>query len=128
MEKTNIFKYKPLEVHFTIRDRVPYNKLLNNLACSNRTGEYWASVVFVRTERSEVRTATTSGQYSPVRLEQARLVRGYYYLKDTTPVPRLKQLNGHVIERTKRKPNILAWVSALVVAKLQEELLGDFMK
>ena len=25
LEKTNIFKYKPPEVHFTIRDRVPYN-------------------------------------------------------------------------------------------------------
>ena len=32
MEKTNIFKSKPLEVHFTIRDRVPYNKLLTNLS------------------------------------------------------------------------------------------------
>ena len=67
MEKTNIFKCKPPEVHFTIRDRVPYNKLLTNLACSSRTVEYWPSVVFVRTERSEVRSATTSGQYSPVR-------------------------------------------------------------
>ena len=37
--------------------RVPYNKLLTNLACSSCTGEYWPSVVFVR----------TSGQYSPVR-------------------------------------------------------------
>ena len=32
-----------------------------------RTGEYWPEVVAVRTELSEVRTATTSGQYSPVR-------------------------------------------------------------
>ena len=47
--------------------RVPYNKLLTNLACSSRTGEYWPSVVFVRTSRSSVRTVTTSGQYSPVR-------------------------------------------------------------
>ena len=47
--------------------RVPYNKLLTNLASSSRTGEYWPEVVAVRTERSEVRTATTSGQYSPVR-------------------------------------------------------------
>ena len=67
MEKTNIFKCKPPEVHFTIRNRVPYNKQLNNLACSSRTVEYWPSVVFVRTERSEVRTVTTSVQYSPVR-------------------------------------------------------------
>ena len=40
--------------------RVPYSKLLTNLASTSRTGEYWPSVVFVR-------TATTSGQYSPLR-------------------------------------------------------------
>ena len=43
MEKTNIFKCKPPEVHFTIRDRVPYNKLLTNLACLSCTVEYWPS-------------------------------------------------------------------------------------
>ena len=32
-----------------------------------RTGEYWPEVVVVRTERSEVRTKTTEGQYFPVR-------------------------------------------------------------
>ena len=37
-----------------------------------RTGEYW-------TERSEVRTKTTEGQYSTVRLEQARLVSCLLY-------------------------------------------------
>ena len=47
--------------------RVPYNKLLTNLASSSRTGEYWPSVIFVRTSLRSVRTATTSGQYSPVR-------------------------------------------------------------
>ena len=47
--------------------RVPYNKLLTNLASSSRTGEYLPSVVFVRTSLRSVRTATTSGQYSPVR-------------------------------------------------------------
>ena len=48
--------------------RVPYNnKLLTNLACSSRTGEYWPSVVSVRTSLRSVRTATSSGQYSPVR-------------------------------------------------------------
>ena len=45
----------------------------------DRTGEYWPDVVAVRTERSEVRTATTEGQYSPVRPEQARLVSGLLY-------------------------------------------------
>ena len=33
----------------------------------------------VRTERSEVRTKTTEGQYSPVRLEKARLVSSLLY-------------------------------------------------
>ena len=44
-----------------------------------RTGEYWPEVVAVRTERSEVRTKTTEGQCSPVRLEQARLVSSLLY-------------------------------------------------
>ena len=49
------------------------NRLLTER--EGRTGEYWPEVVAVRTEHSEVSTATTKGQYSPVRLEQARLVR-----------------------------------------------------
>jgi len=47
--------------------------------CEGRTGEYWPEVVAVRTERSEVRTKTTEGQYSTVRLEQARLVSSLLY-------------------------------------------------
>ena len=43
------------------------------------TGEYWPEAVAVRTERSEVRTKTTKGQYSPVRLELARLVGSLLY-------------------------------------------------
>ena len=39
-----------------------------------RTGEYWPEVVTVRTEHREVRTKKTNSQYSPVRLEQVRLV------------------------------------------------------
>ena len=53
------------------------NRLLTER--EGRTGEYWPEVVAVRTERSEVRTATTEGQYSPVRPEQARLVGGLLY-------------------------------------------------
>ena len=53
------------------------NRLLTE--CEGRTVEYWPEVVAVRTERSEVRTATTEGQYSPVRPEQARLVSGLLY-------------------------------------------------
>ena len=44
-----------------------------------RTGEYWPEVVTVRTVHREVRTKTTEGQYSPVRLEQARLVSSLLY-------------------------------------------------
>ena len=44
-----------------------------------RTGEYWPEVVTVRTERSEVCTKTTKGQYSLVRPEQARLVSSLLY-------------------------------------------------
>ena len=53
------------------------NRLLTER--EGRTGEYWPSVVAVRTERSEVRTATTEGQYSPVQPEQARLVSSLLY-------------------------------------------------
>ena len=45
--------------------RVPYNKLLTNQLES--TAKYWPSVVFVLTSLCLVRTATTSGQYCPVR-------------------------------------------------------------
>ena len=45
-----------------------------------RTGEYCPEVVALRTERSEVCTKTTEGQYSPVRLELARLVSSLSYL------------------------------------------------
>ena len=44
-----------------------------------RTGEYWPEVVAVRTERSEVGTKATEGQYSPVQLELARLVSNLLY-------------------------------------------------
>ena len=44
-----------------------------------RTGEYWPEVVTVRTSLHSVRTKTTKGQYSPVRLEQARLVSSLLY-------------------------------------------------
>ena len=68
-EKTKIFKCKPPELHYTIRNRVPYNKLLTNLACSSRTGEYWPCAWFVLPKpRSNI------PQYGP----HALLVTGYY--------------------------------------------------
>ena len=59
----------------------PFHKNINLLLTERegRTGEYWPEVVAVRTERSEVRTKTTEGQYSPVRLEQGRLVSSLLY-------------------------------------------------
>ena len=56
-----------LKEKYNSMSRVPYNKLLTNLACSSRIGEYWPLVIFVRTSRCSVRTVTTSGQHSPVR-------------------------------------------------------------
>ena len=103
MAKTNIFKCKPPEVHFTVRDRVPYNKLLTNLACSSRTVEYWPSVVFVRTSLRLVRTATTSGQYSPARPSRSvsrRLIRCATPLRNCM-TPCEKKLTGtlHILEK-----------------------------
>ena len=56
-----------------------YNTNLLLTEREGRTGEYWPEVVTVRTERSEVRTKTTEGHYSPVRPEKARLVSSLLY-------------------------------------------------
>ena len=61
------------------RETDPYNNNFLLTEREGRTGEYWPEVVAVPTERSEVRTKTTEGQYSPVRLEQARLVSSLLY-------------------------------------------------
>ena len=44
-----------------------------------RTGEYWPEAVAVRTSLRSVRRKMTEGQYSPVRLELARLVSSLLY-------------------------------------------------
>ena len=67
--------------------RVPYNKLLTNLACSSCTGEYWPLVVFVRTSLRLVHTATTSGQYSPVRSSRS-VSKRLFSIKSTQAVAR----------------------------------------
>ena len=43
------------------------NKLITNRECSSCTGEYWPWSFIARTFLRSVSTATTSGQYSPVR-------------------------------------------------------------
>ena len=65
-----------------IRPAQMLEKKNNNLLLNERegrTGEYWPEVVTVRTEHRGARTKTTEGQYSPVRLEQARLVSSLLY-------------------------------------------------
>ena len=69
---------KPSDQIFIFGYESNTNRLLTELARAN-TGEYWPEVVAVRTERSEVRNATSEGQYSPVWPEQARLVSCLLY-------------------------------------------------
>ena len=64
-------------LNFGMKRKIIINLLLTER--EGRTGEYWHEVVAVRTERSEVRTKTTEGQYSPIRLELARLVSSLLY-------------------------------------------------
>ena len=84
-------------MHFTVRNRVPYNKQLINRACSSRTGEYWPSVVAVQTSLRSVRTATASGQYSPIRPSRSVSKRPYldvgYIVYSLVMMPRSK--GGH---------------------------------
>ncbi len=77
------FEFKWPEVRFnrkqTSMTRVPYNKLLTNLASSSRTGEYWPSVVLYlpRCARSVLsRPRANIPRYGP----RARLVRGYWWI------------------------------------------------
>ena len=80
--RRSFFKCKPPEVHFTIRNRVPYNKIITNRACLGRTGEYWPSVVFVWTSlHSEGSVLSRSRANIPQYGPRARLVRGYYWAR-----------------------------------------------
>ena len=67
--------------HFIFNALVSYQYDNNFLLTKRegRTGEYWPEVMAVRPKHSEVRTKTTEGQYSPVRLELARLVSSLLY-------------------------------------------------
>ena len=61
----------------------PYIITINNRLLTERdeghTREYWLKVVTVGTKRSEVRTKTNEGKYSPVRPKKARLVSSLLY-------------------------------------------------
>ena len=57
------------ELRHIYRCKINHHHFINLLPTEREghTGEYLPQVVAVRTERSEVRTKTTEGQYSPVR-------------------------------------------------------------
>ena len=57
----------------------PLNTNLLLTKHGGHTGEYWPKVMPVRTECSEVLTKMAKGQYSPLRLELARLVSCLLY-------------------------------------------------
>ena len=72
-----------------------------------RTGEYWHKVVTVRTEHREVRTKTTEGQYSTVRLEQARLVISLLYGTRLLP----KRTSGQLKSEDFRRVMAYTWAT-----------------
>lgn len=66
-------------MHCVFLPRVPYNNHLIYLACSNRTGQYWPSVVFVRSRcaRSELPRPLAN---IPQNGYHFQLVRGKYQI------------------------------------------------
>ena len=91
-----------------------------------RTGEYWPEVVAVRTERSEVRTKTTEGQYSPVRCRASEVSKWfiiwYHFGYETTlPVVHSSQFPARC---QRKKPTILTGfrISLMIVAVDRQEL------
>ena len=77
-ENKKIYSLWPFPIR-TLGFTLPCNNNLLLTEREGRNGEYWPEVVAIWTERSEVRTKTTEGQYSPVRLELARLVSSLLY-------------------------------------------------
>ena len=109
-------------LHFTIRNTVPYNKPLTNRACSGRTGEYWRSVVAVRTSLRSVRTTTTSGQYSPVRPSRSVSKRLLFSARENqklcwtfTKIPSIKSVNEEVVNTkiSSTKTKMRQWVDKI---------------
>ena len=107
MEKTNIFKCRPPEVHFTIRNWVAFNKQLSNLACLSRTREYRPSVLFIRISLRSVHTVKTSGQHSPVQPSRSvsKRLLFYWHKNIVFSLP-----NNHILEGwNEDPPEVLQW-------------------
>ena len=79
MIKANSALRASLAIYHLIFNARSWNNNLLLTEREGRTGGYWPEVVTVRTEHREIRTKTTVGQYSPVRLKQARLVSSLLY-------------------------------------------------
>ena len=91
-----------------------------------RTGEYWPEVVAVRTERSEVRTKTTEGQYSPVRSSASEVSKWFiiwhhFSYETTLPVVYSSQFPARC---QGKKPAILTGfrISLMIVAVDKQKL------
>ena len=75
--KTKFTNTRKKELYTYVLNDRNINLLLTE--CEGCTGEYWYKVTTVRTKHREVRAKMTEGQYSTVRLEQARLVSSLLY-------------------------------------------------
>ena len=91
-----------------------------------RTGEYWPEVVAVRTERSEVRTKTTEGQYSPVPSRASEVSKWFiiwhhFSYETTLPVVHSSQFPARC---QGKKPAILTGfrISLMIVAVDRQKL------
>jgi len=73
------------------------------VASSSRTGEDWPSVVYVRTSLRSVRTATTSGQYSPVRPSRSVSKRLIFYKINRNCLYLFGYANGTKVDKQLRK-------------------------
>ena len=103
--------------------------ICNNLLLTERegrTGEYWPEVVAVRTERSEVRTKTTEGQYSPVRSRASEVSKWFiiwhhFSYETTLPVVHSSQFPARC---QGKKPAILTGfrISLMIVAVDRQKL------
>ena len=104
-------------------------KKITNLLLTERegrTGEYWPEVVAVRTERSEVRTKTTEGQYSPVRSRASEVSKWFiiwhhFSYETTLPVVHSSQFPARC---QGKKPAILTGfrISLMIVAADRQKL------
>ena len=91
-----------------------------------RTGEYWPEVVAVRTERSEVRTKTTEGQYSPVRSRASEVSKWFiiwhhFPYETTLPVVHSSQFPARC--KGKKPANLTGFrISLMIVAVDRQKL------